>query len=203
MGRRPDPNRTRANEIIRATIRCLARSGFSQLTMKRLSEEAGISQGILHYYFKDKRAILAAAAEHVMDDLDLRAKSEFKNARDPKGQLRGMIKACLTVATVDREFWTVFMALWGESLHDPALALLNKKTYRRARESIGGIIERGIARGDFKSVNVLQASALILALIDGISLQLTFEKKLMSLGEAQRLCETLLLKHLTSAEQNP
>ncbi len=203
MGRRPDPNRTRANEIIRATIRCLARSGFSQLTMKRLSEEAGISQGILHYYFKDKRAILAAAAEHVMDDLDLRAKSEFKNARDPKDQLRGMIKACLTVATVDREFWTVFMALWGESLHDPALALLNKKTYRRARESIGGIIERGIARGDFKSVNVLQASALILALIDGISLQLTFEKKLMSLGEAQRLCETLLLKHLTSAEQNP
>ena len=134
MGRRPDPNRTRANEIIRATIRCLARSGFSQLTMKRLSEEAGISQGILHYYFKDKRAILAAAAEHVMDDLDLRAKSEFKNARDPKDQLRGMIKACLTVATVDREFWTVFMALWGESLHDPALALLNKKTYRRARE---------------------------------------------------------------------
>ena len=200
MGRKSDPNNTRANEIIRATIRCLARSGFSQLTMKRLSEEAGISQGILHYYFKDKRAMLAAAAEHVMNDLDRRAKSEFTKTADPKGRLRGMIKACLMVATVDREFWTVFMALWGETLHDPGLASLNKNTYRRARKSIGGIIERGIASGDFKPVNVLQTSAMILALIDGISLQLTFEKKLMSLPEAERLCESVLLAAL---EQQP
>jgi AcrR family transcriptional regulator len=203
MGRRSDPNNTRANEIIRATIRCLARSGFSHLTMKRLSEEAGISQGILHYYFKDKRAILAAAAEHVMSDLDLRAESEFIKTADPKGRLRGMIRACLVVATVDREFWTVFMALWGESLHDSGLAVLNKNTYRRARKSIGGIIERGIESGDFRPVDVLQASAVILALIDGISLQLTFEKKLMSLPDAQRLCETVSLQHLVAPEQEP
>jgi hypothetical protein len=78
------------------------------------------------------------------------------------------------------------------------LAVLNKNTYRRARKSIGGIIERGIASGDFKPVDVLQTSAMILALIDGISLQLTFEKKLMSLPDAQRLCETVLLKYLVA-----
>ena len=196
MPRKPDPNNTRSNEIIRATIRCLARSGFSQLTMKRLAAEAGVSQGILHYYFKDKRAILAAAAGHVMDDLDLRAKSESANRRDASSRLRAMIKACLAVATADREFWTVFMALWGESLHDPALASINKAAYQRARKAIGGIIEQGVRDGDFKPANVVDTSAMVLALIDGMSLQLTFDESLMTLTKAERLCEKILFQHI-------
>jgi AcrR family transcriptional regulator len=196
MPRTPDPTNTRSNEIIGATIRCLARSGFSQLTMKRLAAEAGVSQGILHYYFKDKRAILAAAAGHVMDDLDLRAKSESANRRDASSRLRAMIKACLAVATADREFWTVFMALWGESLHDPALATINKAAYQRARKAIGGIIEQGVRDGDFKPANIVDTSAMVLALIDGMSLQLTFDKSLMTLTKAERLCEKILFQHI-------
>ena len=196
MPRKPDPNNTRSNEIIRATIRCLARSGFSQLTMKRLAAEAGVSQGLLHYYFKDKRAILAAAAGHVMDDLDLRAKSESANRWDASSRLRAMIKACLAVATDDREFWTVFMALWGESLHDPALASINKAAYQRARKAIGGIIEQGVRDGDFKPANIVDTSAMVLALIDGMSLQLTFDKSLMTLAKAERLCEKILFQHI-------
>jgi AcrR family transcriptional regulator len=196
MPRKPDPNNTRSNEIIRATIRCLARSGFSQLTMKRLAAEAGVSQGILHYYFKDKRAILAAAAGHVMDDLDLRAKSESANRRDAPSRLRAMIKACLAVATADREFWTVFVALWGESLHDPALASINKAAYQRARKAIGGIIEQGVRDGDFKPANIVDTSAMVLALIDGMSLQLTFDKSLLTLTRAERLCEKILFQHI-------
>jgi len=196
MPRKPDPNNTRSNEIIRATIRCLARSGFSQLTMKRLAAEAGMSQGILHYYFKDKRAILAAAAGHVMDDLDLRAKSESANRRDASSRLRAMIKACLAIATADREFWTVFVALWGESLHDPALASINKAAYQRARKAIGGIIEQGVRDGDFKPANIVDTSAMVLALIDGMSLQLTFDKSLMTLTRAERLCEKILFQHI-------
>jgi AcrR family transcriptional regulator len=164
--------------------------------MKRLAAEAGVSQGILHYYFKDKRAILAAAAGHVMDDLDLRAKSESANRRDASSRLRAMIKACLAVAIADREFWTVFMALWGESLHDPALASINKAAYQRARNAIGGIIEQGVRDGDFKPANIVDTSAMVLALIDGMSLQLTFDKSLMTLTKAERLCEKILFQHI-------
>ena len=166
------------------------------MTMKRLAAEAGMSQGILHYYFKDKRAILAAAAGHVMDDLDFRAKSESANRRDASSRLRAMIKACLAVATDDREFWTVFMALWGESLHDPALASINKAAYQRARKAIGGIIEQGVRDGDFKPANIVDTSAMVLALIDGMSLQLTFDKSLMTLAKAERLCEKILFQHI-------
>jgi hypothetical protein len=131
-----------------------------------------------------------------MDDLDQRVKTESANRRDASSRLRAMIRACLAVATVDREFWTVFMALWGESLHDPALASINKAAYQRARNAIGGIIEQGVRDGDFKPVNIVHASAMVLALIDGMSLQFTFDKNLMTVRKAERLCEEVLFAHI-------
>ncbi len=196
MSRKADPQQTRSKQIIRATIRCLARGGFSRLTMKRLAAEAGVSQGVLHYYFKDKQAILAAAAEYVMNDLDLRVATEAASARDGKTRLRAIIRACLSVAMEDREFWTVFMALWGETLHDPKLASLNKATYRRARRAIAGAIAQGIRERQFRSVDVTEASAMVLAVVDGISLQLTFERRLMPATTAEQLCGDLLLGYL-------
>jgi AcrR family transcriptional regulator len=196
MSKKAEIAPVRTRQIIEATVRCLARDGFSRLTMKRLAAEAKVSQGILHYYFKDKRAILAAAAEHVMNDLEARVAAEVGDARDAHARLRAMIRACLSVATKERAFWTVFMALWGETLHDQTLATINRKTYRRARRSIAGIIEIGIAEGQFKATDVAAASALILAVVDGISLQLTFERRLMTAASAERFCESLLLGYL-------
>src|SRR4029077_13468143 len=57
---RPKVAAERRAAIVRATIRCVARDGYARLTMKRVAAEAGVSPGILHYYFRDKRAILAS-----------------------------------------------------------------------------------------------------------------------------------------------
>lgn len=189
----------RRAEIVEATIRCLARDGYSRLTMKRVAAEARVSQGILHYYFTDKRAILAAAALRVTDDLDRRVAAEARGARGARGRLRALIRACLDVATRDREFWTVFIEFWGESLHDPELAALNARTYTRARRLIGRVIAAGVAEGAFRPVSVDEAAAVTLALLDGLSLQLTFDRTMLPVPRAARLCEVALLGYLGSA----
>ena len=189
----------RRAEIVEATIRCLARDGYSRLTMKRVAAEARVSQGILHYYFTDKRAILAAAALRVTDDLDRRVAAEARGARGARGRLRALIRACLDVATRDREFWTVFIEFWGESLHDPELAALNARTYTRARRLIGRVIAAGVAEGAFRPVGVDEAAAVTLALLDGLSLQLTFDRTMLPVPRAARLCEVALLGYLGSA----
>ena len=100
--------------------------------MKRVAAEAGMTPGILHYYFRDKRAILGRAAATVMADLDRRVALETRGVRDARGQLRALLRACLKVATESRDFWTVFIELWGEALHDRELARLNR-LHLRAR----------------------------------------------------------------------
>ncbi|PYM59433.1 MAG: hypothetical protein DMD79_17635 [Candidatus Rokuibacteriota bacterium] len=66
------------------------------------------------------------------------------------------------------------MAFWGEALHDRELALLNARAYGRARRLIAAGIARGVAEGAFRRLDPAEAGAVILALLDGLSLQLRF-----------------------------
>jgi len=190
----------RREQIVRATIRCLARDGYARLTMKRVAVEAAVSQGILHYYFRDKAAMLAAAARRVTADLDRRVAVEARNARDARARLRAVIRACLETAVESRAFWTVFIEFWGEALHDRRLGAVNRQAYARARRLIGAALARGRAEGDFRRVNVEEAAAVILGLLDGLSLQLTFDRGLMTLPHAVRLAETALARYLSPGD---
>jgi TetR/AcrR family transcriptional regulator, transcriptional repressor of bet genes len=188
----------RREQIVRATVRCLARDGYAGLTMKRVAVEAGVSQGILHYYFRDKRAILAAAAERVTADLDRRVAAEARGARDARGRLRALVRACVETAIRRRDFWTVFIEFWGEVLHDRRLGGVNRRAYTRARRLIGAAVARGIASGEFRPVDVAEAAMVVLALLDGVSLQLTFDRGLMAPVRAVRLAEAALFRYLAA-----
>ena len=187
----------RREQIVRATIRCLGRDGYAGLTMKKVARTAGVSQGILHYYFADKRAILVAALEMVMADLDRRvAAAQARGPRDPRARLRALITACLRLATEAREFWVVFVEFWGEMMHDRRLREINAALYRRVRRQIGALVAQGIEAGTFRRVDVVQAAAVVLALVDGVSLQLTFDPRAFGAAVAVRLCEDVLTRYL-------
>lgn len=186
----------RREQIVRATIRCLARDGYAGLTMKRVAAEARLSQGILHYYFADKQAILGAAALRVTADLDRRVAAEARGAHGARGRLRALVRACLDAAARDREFWTVFIEFWGESLHDRALAGLNARTYARSRRLIARMIAGGIAEGTFRRQDPGAAAAAVLGLLDGLSLQHTFDRRSLPRAVAERLCADVLWAYL-------
>lgn len=187
----------RREQIVRATIRCLARDGYSGLTMKKVARAARVSQGILHYYFADKRAILVAALEAVMADLERRvAAAQARGGRSPRARLHALVEACLRLAVEEREFWVVFVEFWGEMMHDRRLRAINAELYDRTRRQIGSLIAQGVRAGAFRRVDVSQAAAVILALLDGVSLQLTFDPEAFRVAAAVRFCEGALLRYL-------
>ena len=193
----------RREQIVRATIRCLAREGYTRLTMKKVAREAGVSQGSLHYYFEDKRAMLAATLEVVTRDLDRRvAAAQSRTGRDPAARLRALVRACLEVAVQRPEFWVVFVEFWGEMLHDRRLRDLNTAVYTRTRRLIGRLIAEGVRAGRFRAVDPTRAAAVVLGLVDGLSLQLTFDPEAFSVAEATRFCGDAL-EHYLGREATP
>ena len=188
----------RREQIVRATIRCLARDGYARLTMKRVAAEARVSPGILHYYFRDKAAMLSAAALRVTADLDRRVAAEVRGAADARGRLRAVIRACLDTAVHRREFWTVFIEFWGEALHDRRLAAVNRRAYARARRLIAAGLAGGAAAGGLRGVHFEEAAAVVLGLLDGVCLQLTFDRGLMTLPRAARVVEDALAAYLST-----
>jgi AcrR family transcriptional regulator len=187
----------RREQIVRATIGCLAREGYTRLTMKKVARAAGVSQGILHYYFADKRAMLAATLEVVTRDLDRRvAAAQSRTGRDPRARLRALVRACLEEAVSRPEFWVVFVEFWGEMLHDRRLRDLHTEVYSRTRRLIGRLIAEGVRAGRFRPVDPRRAAAVVLGLVDGLSLQLTFDPEAFGVAEAARFCDDALGRYL-------
>jgi AcrR family transcriptional regulator len=196
MSPRPAVAPVRREEIVQATIRCLARDGYSGLRMKEVARAAGVSQGILHYYFDSKRAILLAALQKVLDDLDRRLTPVLKAAPDARAQVRAVIGSFLALADENREFWLVFVEFWGEMMHDRELSQVNAALYRRLRRTLGAVVARGTRAGLFRRVAPEEAGSIVLALVDGVSLQRAFDPKAMTLARAVRMCEDAALRYL-------
>lgn len=186
----------RRAQIVDATIRCLAREGYARLTMKAIAQEAQLNQGMLHYYFTDKRAILIAALEKVVVTLNRRALARAVGVRDPRTRVRTLVGACLDVAEEQHDFWVVFVQFWSAMLYDAELRRINADLYRRLRSVVAEIVRDGIQQGLFRHIAPDAAGAVIVALADGLSLQRSFDEAALPTPAVQRFGEEAVLRYL-------
>jgi AcrR family transcriptional regulator len=193
---RPSVAIVRREQIVQATIRCLARDGASGLRMKSVAREAKVSQGILHYYFASKRAMLIAVLEIVIADLNRRLARLLEGAPDAPARLRAVIRGCLDQADENRQFWIVFVEFWGEMMHDKELLRVNAALYRQFRRTLAALVAQGVRSGAFRRVDPEEAGAVVLALVDGVALQRTFDPKAFTRAQAARFCEEALARYL-------
>ncbi len=188
----------RREQIVQATIQCLARDGYARLTMKTLAREAGVSQGILHYYFADKAAILVAVLESVTADLNHRLEqAQQAHLQAPAKRLQAVIRTCLEAAQACPELWQVFIQLWGEMMHDEQLSAINADLYTNMRRQIAVLLTLGIRQGAFRRINVEETAAMILGLVDGMALQLTFDPQVLPLETAITCCYETVERYLS------
>ncbi len=61
--KRSEPQLDRRAQILAAAMICFAECGFHQTSMHDISEEAGISVGLIYRYFASKEAVIGALAE--------------------------------------------------------------------------------------------------------------------------------------------
>src|SRR5438445_8090860 len=63
MPRTPRVVEDRREQIIDAAMRAFASKGFGRATNKDVANEAGITSGLIYYYFESKEALLKAILE--------------------------------------------------------------------------------------------------------------------------------------------
>ncbi len=63
MARTPIVVEDRREQIIDAAMRVFAQKGYSNTTNKDIAREAGITTGLIYYYFESKEALLKAMLE--------------------------------------------------------------------------------------------------------------------------------------------
>jgi len=116
LAQEEDHRRARRQQLIDAAMSSIAEHGLANTTVARVAEAAGLSQGIMNFYFESKQALLIATLEYVESEFQrVRRDAKRSAAKTPEAQLDAIIEATFDPAVCNPRYLDVWDAFWGEA----------------------------------------------------------------------------------------
>ncbi len=94
--------------ILEAAVKVFARQGFYQSTVAQIAKEAGVADGTIYLYFKNKDDILVQFFSYRTRQVFDRFRAEVKKANNSLDKLRNLIRRHLTEFQRDRDMAVVY-----------------------------------------------------------------------------------------------
>jgi AcrR family transcriptional regulator len=166
----------KAQRIVEAMRRSVARRGTAGSTFDHVSREAGVSRGLLHYYFGTKEQLLVEA---VRRDCDLRMElleQQLAQAQTADDYIDLMAQNLQKTVHEDPDFVTLVFELFTLSRRNEDIAAEYGGLMRRMREQVAGMLAGAEREGILHLHAEPEAVAEILfSLGDGFALRMLAE----------------------------
>ena len=166
----------KAQRIIDAMRSSVARRGSAGSTFDHVSREAGVSRGLLHYYFGTKEQLLVEAVRRDCDLRLERLEQQLSTAKTSADFIDLMRRSLQETVAEDAEFITLVFELFTLSLRNRDIAEEYADLIRRTREHVARML--AVAQRD----GVLRLHAepevvaeILFSLGDGIALRMLTE----------------------------
>jgi TetR/AcrR family transcriptional repressor of bet genes len=183
----------RRAELSAAVWRLAARDGLEAVTVRRVAEEAGFSTGAVVHYFADKEELLLFAFGTVADRVRARLANAAEHTTEPLELARAWLVEALPTGREQQAEVRVWFAFLGLALTRPALARAQRLTYRAWRGRVADLLREAQERGDVRAdVDPAAAATALIALVDGLSIQATFEPRALSAARQAELVDRQL-----------
>jgi AcrR family transcriptional regulator len=166
----------KAQRIVDAMRRSVARRGTAGSTFDHVSREAGVSRGLLHYYFGTKEQLLVEA---VRRDCELRLEMlerQLSRAQTADDFIDLMAQNLQETVREDPDFVTLVFELFTLSRRNQDIAVEYAGLMRRTREQVAGMLAVAQSEGILQLHAEPEVVAEILfSLGDGIALRMLSE----------------------------
>ena len=183
----------RRAELCAAVWRLASREGLEAVTVRRVAQEAGWSTGAVVHYFSDKEDLLLSAFQTVADRVSHRLARLEERTTEPLELARAWLVEGLPVDADRKAEVRVWFALLGLALTRPALARAQRLTYRAWRGRVAELLREAQTAGAVRAdVDCPAAAAALVALVDGLAIQATFEPRAISGARAVALVDAHL-----------
>lgn len=148
--RRPE---ARPEEILEAAAQVFMEQGYAATKLEEVARRAGVSKGTLYLYFDSKEALFK---EMVRARLVVGVAAAEERFAQHTGTARQALEELIRAwwQSLDKSGMCRLSQLVTSEMHKfPELGkFYHDEVTRRARRLVGAIIERGVARGEFRAV---------------------------------------------------
>lgn len=191
MPRQVDAGRRRA-DIAALVVDVIQREGAASATVRRVSEAGGFSAGVITHYFRDKDELIACAFEWLADSSFGHLDVALGQAPPGLARLRAALEFMVPLAG-ERSFPAVWLSLWSGAMHNPGLARMHRRYYRRWRRILRQCLDEAVRLGEVPApASAADTVDLLAAGVDGLWLGVTFEGGRFRGPRRRRLAAQLL-----------
>lgn len=180
----------RAAELVQAGLAVLAAGGITAFTIERICTKAGASRGLIGHHFGGKDGLLAACYGAAYAPL-----LQMLQGGGAPLPLPQLIDELFTDRQFRPEGLRLWLALWGEIAVNPALQAEHLRHYQAYEAAIIRAIT-DFARDRGRQADAPMLAATLIALLDGLWLELCIAPGVMSAQKARSAVSALLEPHL-------
>ena len=136
------------HQILEAAVRIFARQGFHQSTIAQIAKEAGVADGTIYLYFKNKDDILVQFFSHRTKQVFESFREEVDRGQTSLDKLRNLINRHLTEFQRDRNGAVVYQVETHQSSRLAEEQI--KEMSQMYRDLISEIVEQGQQEGQIR-----------------------------------------------------
>jgi TetR/AcrR family transcriptional regulator, fatty acid metabolism regulator protein len=156
--------------IINAAIRIFAQKGFYTATVADVAKEAGVADGTIYLYFKNKDDLLISLFETKMEEILQRFSYLLESDQKADDKLRKFIQLYFKMIQEDRELAEVFQVELRQS--SKFLKDYHNQNFIDFLNLIGDIIHQGQVDGTFRTdIRIHSMKLIIFGALDELARQ--------------------------------
>ena len=176
--------------MIAAAVELIAEQGLANLRVSDVAERAGMTVGHVTYYFPSKNALLIRAIRHSEMEFHQDVERRLARRADPRSRLRSLIEAACANGPNDPG-WVLWFEVWSMAVNDPEVRAVQQELAAWWTNKLAETIKYGVERDVFHPTDEAQAVAVLSALTNGVSVQLSLgDERLTSKRAVQLVMDT-------------
>jgi len=176
----------RRQDLIEATLDCVAENGIGGATVRAIALRAGVTAGLIRHYFPAKEDLLQAAYAAIVERMTAQALASLEGTgQAPAARLAAFVAANLTAPIVDARVFSLWAGFIGRAHADPALSRVHRDGYIGFRDRLEHLIAETLAAaGRTTDAGDLRRHAIAVnAIIDGLWIEGCMAGDLFESGE--------------------
>jgi AcrR family transcriptional regulator len=133
--------------IVDAMRSCVAERGIAGATFEQVSREAGVSRGLLHYYFGTKERLLIEVLRSDAETRIAMLDEPLARARTVDDVIAVLVSGAEDLLREDPGFYVILFELFTAGRQNPDIQKELAELYQRSRRHVAGILRRKETEG--------------------------------------------------------
>ncbi|MDN2662323.1 TetR family transcriptional regulator C-terminal domain-containing protein [Psychromonas sp. 14N.309.X.WAT.B.A12] len=179
----------RKSLMVQGVIRSLIADGYAGLSVRKITKEANVSQGLVNHHFGSMNALIIYAYQSVSDEFMVNIESMLEACEgDASAQLDAFFRIHFDVESFDQSLLKPWLVFWSLIRDSEGMADAYETANGRIEVILKALLNEIKQDENLQGTNVSLATQGLMALLDGLWVRQCLAPQHISLQDSLSVC---------------